>query len=100
MTEPTLKQWKRRALQAEQQVELLQRIRANETAVEMQMVHELAAARVALREIEDALAQSKPRIENAARTMKAGSRALAFSSASPDFSQDTNHDHPPHKRRG
>ena len=61
--EPTAKQWKRRALKAEQQVEFLQRIRANETAMEMQMVHELAAARVALREIEDALAQSKPRIE-------------------------------------
>lgn len=59
MTEPTLKQWKRRALKAEETVDLLQRIRATESALEMQMVHELAAARVALREIEDALSQSK-----------------------------------------
>ena len=59
MTEPTPKEWKRRALKAEETVKLLQRIRASEAAVELQMVHELAAARVALREIEDALTQSK-----------------------------------------
>ena len=55
MTEPTPKEWKRRALKAEASVDLLQRIRASEAAVELQMVHELAATRVALREIEDAL---------------------------------------------
>lgn len=59
MTEPTPKEWKRRALKAEETVKLLQRIRASEAAVELKMVHELAAARVALREIEDALNQSK-----------------------------------------
>lgn len=55
MTEPTAKQWKRRAIKAEETVKLLQSIRANEAAVEQEMVHELAATRVALREIEDAL---------------------------------------------
>lgn len=59
MTAATLKHWKRRALRAEETVELLQRIRATESAVEMQMVRELSAARLALREIEDALRASK-----------------------------------------
>lgn len=59
MTAADLKHWKRRALKAEETVKQLQRIRATEAAVELQMVHELAAARVALREIEDALNQSK-----------------------------------------
>lgn len=71
MTEPTLKQWKRRALKAEETVELLQHIRATESAVEMKMVHELAAARLALREIEDALSQSKT---IAARTAQEGDK--------------------------
>lgn len=65
MTEPTPKEWKRRALKAEASVDLLQRIRASEAAVELQMVHELAAARLALREIEDALTQSKMIANNA-----------------------------------
>jgi hypothetical protein len=50
MTEPTLKQWKRRALQAEQQVELLQNIRAMESGREMRQFRELAALRAALKE--------------------------------------------------
>jgi len=49
-SEPTLKQWKRRALQAEQQVEFLQGVRAREAATEMQQFRELAALRVALKE--------------------------------------------------
>lgn len=48
--EPTLKQWKRRALKAEQQVEFLQGVRARETEMEMQTFRELAALRVALKE--------------------------------------------------
>lgn len=48
--EPTLKQWKRRALQAEQQVELLQNIRSMESGKEMRQFRELAALRVALKE--------------------------------------------------
>ena len=48
--EPTAKQWKRRALHAEQQVEFLQSVRARETEMEMQTFRELAALRVALKE--------------------------------------------------
>ena len=48
--EPTAKQWKRRALQAEQQVEFLQGVRAMEAETEMRQFRELAALRVALKE--------------------------------------------------
>ena len=48
--EPTLKQWKRRALQAEQRVEFLQEVRAREADKEMRQFRELAALRVALKE--------------------------------------------------
>lgn len=51
--EPTLKQWKRRALQAEQQVEFLQAARASETGREMRQYRELAALRVALKEAQE-----------------------------------------------
>ena len=53
MTEPrelTAKQWKHRALQAEQQVEFLQGVRASEADKEMRQFRELAALRVALKE--------------------------------------------------
>ncbi len=55
MTAADLKHWRRRALKAEETVKLLQSIRATEARFESEMVHELAATRVALREIEDAL---------------------------------------------
>ena len=48
--EPTAKQWKRRALQAEQQVEFLQAARARESDQELRQYRELAALRVALTE--------------------------------------------------
>ena len=51
--EPTLKQWKRRALQAEQQVEFLQGLRAREAYDEMRQYRELAALRVALKEAQE-----------------------------------------------
>ena len=51
--EPTLKQWKRRALQAEQQVEFLQGVRAREAHDEMRQFRELAALRVALKEAQE-----------------------------------------------
>ena len=51
--EPTLKQWKRRALQAEQQVEFLQGVRASEAGKEMRQFRELAALRVALKEAQE-----------------------------------------------
>ena len=53
--EPTAKQWKRRALQAEQQVEFLQGVRAMEAETEMRQYRELAALRVALKEAQEAI---------------------------------------------
>ena len=53
--EPTAKQWKRRALHAEQQVELLQNARAMEPAKEMRHFREIAALRVAVKEAQEAL---------------------------------------------
>ena len=51
--EPTARQWKRRALQAEQQVEFLQGVRAMECDKEMRQFRELAALRVALKEAQE-----------------------------------------------
>lgn len=51
----TLKQWQRRALKAEETVGLLQKIRAHESGLEMEMVRELSAARVALNEMRETL---------------------------------------------
>ena len=53
--EPTARQWKRRALQAEQQVEFLQGLRAREADTEMRQFRELAALRVALKEAQEAI---------------------------------------------
>lgn len=53
--EPTLKQWKRRALQAEQQVEFLREVRASEADNEMRQFRELAALRVALKEAQEVI---------------------------------------------
>ena len=53
--EPTLKQWKRRALQAEQPVEFLQGVRAMEAKMEMRQFRELAALRVALKEAQEVI---------------------------------------------
>ena len=53
--EPTLKQWKRRALQAEQQVEFLQKVRAMEADQEIRQYRELAALRVALKEAKEVI---------------------------------------------
>ena len=51
--EPTLKQWKRRALAAEQEVEFLQSARAMESGKEMRMFRELAALRTAIADIQE-----------------------------------------------
>jgi len=53
--EPTAKQWKRRALQAEQQVEFLQAARARESDHEIRQFRELAALRVALKEAQEVI---------------------------------------------
>ena len=53
MTEPTLKQWKRRALAAEEELLIIQRMRNFDTACEMDMARENASLRVAIREIQE-----------------------------------------------
>jgi len=59
MNELTLKQWKRRALKAEAELETLRKIRQVENNFEMEMHRKLAHARVALNEIAEALAFSE-----------------------------------------
>ena len=54
MSEPTLKQWKRRALAAEQELATIQKMRDFDASREMDMARENAVLRVALREIQDA----------------------------------------------
>lgn len=54
MNELTLKQWKRRALIAEQELATIQKMRAFDAAQEMAMARENATLRVALRDIQDA----------------------------------------------
>lgn len=54
MTEPTLKQWKRRALAAEEELATIKKLRAFDAAQEMKMARENATLRVALREVQDA----------------------------------------------
>lgn len=54
MTEPTLKQWKRRALAAQEELATIQRMRSMDAAREMEMARENAVLRVALREMQEA----------------------------------------------
>ena len=54
MTEPTLKQWKRRALAAQEELATIQKMRQFDAAQELKMARENAALRVALREIQEA----------------------------------------------
>lgn len=54
MTEPTLKQWKRRALAAENELATVREMRAFDKDQEMKSARENAALRVALREIQEA----------------------------------------------
>lgn len=54
MTEPTIKQWKRRALAAEDELEIVRRMRSFDAEREMRMARENATLRVALREVQDA----------------------------------------------
>lgn len=53
--EPTLKQWKRRALAAEEHAEFVQTLRAGEAAKELSMAREIAALRVAMKEIQEVI---------------------------------------------
>ena len=54
MTEPTLKQWKRRALAAQEELMTIQKLRQFDAAQELAMARENAALRTALSEIQDA----------------------------------------------
>ena len=53
MTEPTLKQWKRRALKAEEELATIRKMRNLDADREMKSARENAALRVALREIQE-----------------------------------------------
>ena len=55
MNAPTLKQWQRRALAAEAELESVHKMRKFETAQQMKDWKELALHKVALNEIQDAL---------------------------------------------
>lgn len=52
---PTLKQWQRRALKAEAELESIQRIRKFEHGLELTQHRDLAAYKVALKEAMEAL---------------------------------------------
>lgn len=54
MTEPTLRQWKRRALAAEGQIVVIECMHRTYAERELRMALENATLRVALREIQDA----------------------------------------------
>lgn len=54
MTEPTLKQWKRRALSAEAELATIQKLRQFDAQQEMDMARENSILRVALREVQEA----------------------------------------------
>ena len=53
MTEPTLKQWKRRALVAEEELAKIREMRAFDKEQEMKDARENAVLRVALREMQE-----------------------------------------------
>ena len=54
MTEPTIKQWKRRALAAEGQIAVIECLRRTDKEREMRVARENATLRVALRDVQDA----------------------------------------------
>ena len=55
MTEPTLKQWKRRALHAEAEIALIQKIRSFDGVRELEQARKTAAMSVALKECHEAI---------------------------------------------
>ena len=54
--ENTIKQWQRRALKAEQELDIIQGMRSFDGKREMDMARELAMCKVALKEAQDAIA--------------------------------------------
>ena len=55
MTTPTLKQWQRRALKAEAELEIIRQCREADNAMSIKTWRELALHKVVLNEIQDAL---------------------------------------------
>ena len=62
MTEPTAKQWKRRAMKAEAELETLRRIRSFEHGSTVRAYGQISAMQVAMNEIQDALDWAKERV--------------------------------------
>ena len=54
MSLPTAKQWERRALKAEAELEIIRRMRAMDAKRELDMARELATLNVAMKEVRDA----------------------------------------------
>jgi len=63
MTEPTLKQWKRRALKAEAELESIREMRKFEHSMELAQHRKISAMKVAMDEIQDALNWAKEMID-------------------------------------
>lgn len=63
MNEPTLKQWKRRALKAEEELESIREIRKVEHSMELSNHRKNAAMKVAMDEIQDAIDWAKGMID-------------------------------------
>jgi hypothetical protein len=62
MTEPTAKQWKRRALKAESELDSLRKMREFEHGLSVRTHGQIAAMQVAMNEIQDALDWAKERV--------------------------------------
>jgi len=54
MSQPTAKQWERRARKAESELEIIRRMRAMDAKRELDMARELATLNVAMKEVRDA----------------------------------------------
>ena len=63
LSQDTKAYWKRRALKAETEAQTWRRIRAVDNSMEMQIVAENTALRVAIQEIEEALSSLRSALE-------------------------------------
>jgi hypothetical protein len=72
MTEPTLKQWKRRALKAEAELDSLRKTREFEHGISVRAYGQIAAMQVAMNEIQDALDWAKERGNESNRSIETG----------------------------
>jgi len=72
MTEPTAKQWRRRALKAEAELETLRKTREFENGIAVRTHGQIAAMQVAMNEIQDALDWAKERGNESNRSIETG----------------------------